>query len=264
MSTHDHHDHEHLAVDTTLVRRLRFLKLCLDTLLLPDNDNREQAYKAAIRQLEIIGVINANQTPSEAMNGWVYATEFMTALEPDVMATPLPDEVSSFFLRVEALSGMPLKGREEVYAQEQARLQELSVEKPVAGLMRIIMLCKRMVNKRSNFTAVGISTEEVFTSQHLINKDLMDWRNMGMKPHWFSDEFLVFRDSDSERTELPEDEMLRRATIEEELIFKLFMIRHDSPEGINLKKFYKRKIAEELAKVPVEDIGERTDEQTKS
>ena len=251
--------HDHSAVDATLVKRLRFIKLCLDTLLLPDNDNREQAYKAALRQLEIIGVDKANQPASVLMNGWVFANELMNGIEPDITATPTSDEVTNFFLRVEALSEMPLKGREEIYAQEQERLAELSKEKPVAGLIRMLMLCKRMVLRRSAFEQVQITPEEVFTSNHLINKDLSDWKTMGLKPHWFTEEFLLFRESDAERQELDEETLETRTAKEEELIFKLFMIRHTSPEGLTLIKFYGQKLAEERAKVSSENIGDNTD-----
>jgi len=254
--------HDHEAVDATLVKRLRFIKLCLDTLLIPDNDNREQAYKAALRQLEIIGVDKANQPASEVMNGWVFATEFMNGIEPDITAPLTPDEVTNFFLRVEALSETPLKGREEIYAKEQARLAELSEEKPVAGLVRMLMLCKRMIHRRSAFEHVNISSEEVFTSNHLISKDLADWKAMGLKPHWFTEEFLIFRDSDSERLALDEAEQELRSTKEEELIFKLFSIRHTSPEGLGLIGFYRKKLAEARTEASGAIIGEQADDKS--
>lgn len=268
MTTHDHnhaHDHAHAeschhSVDQTMVRRLRFLKLILDTLLLADNDNREQAYKAGLRMLEIIGVQNANQPASEKMNPWVFAKELMNGIEPDITATPLPDEVVNFFLRVEALADMPLKGREEVWVEEQKRLAELSIEKPVAGLMRLIMLARIMVLKRELFAEVDISPEQVVTSQHLINQDLMNWKQMNMKPHWFTDEFLVFRETEAERAGLEPDELAARQRTEEELVFKLFMIRHNSPEGLNLVKFYKQKLDEARASAENENIGDKADE----
>ena len=269
MSTHDHnhaHDHAHGEscshhVDKTLVQRLRFFKLIMDTLLLPDGENREQAYKAGLRMLEIIGVQSANQPASEKMNGWVFAKELMNGIEPDITAPPTPDEVTAFFLRVEALAEMSLKGREEIWKAEQRKLNELSIEKPVAGLMRLMVLSRIMVNKRERFAAVDIKPEQVFTSQHLINQDLVNWKSMNMKPHWFTDEFLVFRESDAERKEMSDEALEYRRRTEEELVFKLFMIRHESPEGLNLVKFYKQKMAEARQKAQ-ETIGDTQGEKS--
>lgn len=237
------HNHDHPDVDVVLIKRLRFVKLTLDTLLLPDNPNREQAYDAALRMLEIIGVDNANQPASTAMNGWVYAKELVAAMEPDITAELTPDEVTQFFLRVEALAEAPLDGREELWKKEQDKLTELSKEKPVAGLVRLLVLTKRLVKRRMRvFTTLGITPQQLLTSQHLILKDLDDWRKLELKPHWFSDEFLLFRESDEERSTMEEGVVASKVTKEEELMVKLFMIRHESPEGINLVRFYKNKM----------------------
>lgn len=244
--------HNHDEMDLTLIKRLRFIKLALDTLLLPDNPNREQSYKAAMVMLQIIGVSSGNQPADNSMNGWVYAKELVEALSSNLTSDITQDEVMSFFTRVEALSEHALDGNEEKFIEQRAKLEELSVEKPVAGLLRIIVLCKRMVKHRHKFSTVDVTVPEILTSQHLINKDLADWRTMGMKPHWFNDDFLVFRDSIERRMEMTEEELAKADKKEEELIFKLFMIRHQSPEGLNLKKFYAKKIQDNVQSTQVD------------
>ena len=84
---------------------------------------------------------------------------------------------------------------------------------------------------------------------------------MNMKPHWFTDEFLVFRESDAERKEMSDEALEYRRRTEEELVFKLFMIRHESPEGLNLVKFYKQKMAEARQKAQ-ETIGDTQGEKS--
>lgn len=257
------HNHDHDAVDTVLVKRLRFVKLALDGLLLPDNPNREQSYIAAVRMLEIIGVDTANQPASEAMNGWVYAKELVAAMEPDITAELHPDEVTQFYLRVEALSGQPLDGREELWKAEQEKLNELSKEKPVVGLIRLLVLTKRLIKRRARaFTTLGLKPEQLLASQHLILKDLDDWKKLELKPHWFTDEFLLFRESDEERTNLHEDVVTSKLTKEEELMVKLFMIRHESPEGINLVRFYKKKLDATPVESDSPQSGVETDAET--
>jgi hypothetical protein len=252
--------HNHEEIDKTLLKRLRFIKLSLDTLLLDDNPNRVQACKAANVMLQIIGVTNGNQPADNTMNSWVYAKELVTAMSSNVSEPITTEEVTQFFLRVEALSEQALDGREESFAKEQARLTEMNVEKPVAGLIRIVMLIDRMIKKRHNFKTVDVDPAEVFTSAHLIRQDLNNWKSMGMKPHWFNDNFLIFRDTIDERMKLDEDERASLSATEEGLIFKLFMIRHSSPEGITLKKYYAMKIQESLRNRESENNGERADE----
>lgn len=252
--------HNHDEMDETLLKRLRFVKLALDTLLMEDNPNRPQAYKAASVMLQIIGVSNANQPADNALNGWVYTKELVAAMATNVSEPITQEEVMSFFTRVEALSEMALDGREDAFAKEQARLNELNVEKPVAGLIRIIMLIDRMIKKRHNFAKVKVDVPEVLTSAHLLRQDLNNWKTMGMKPHWFNDDFLLFRDPINERMELEESEQDTLSAKEEALIFQLFMIRHNSPEGITLKKYYAMKIRESLQNQESENNGERADE----
>lgn len=256
----NHHNHDHApAVDRELLKRLRFIKISMDLLAVPEMNNRDQILLAATRQLEIIGKLNANQNPAEALSGWVYTAGILDEIQADVRAVPDQTEMNHFMKRVEVYSGMPLEGREEEWKKEQELLAKMSGEQSIKGLVRFITLLRSAhITFRKVFLAAEINMIDVMVSRHLIEEDLTKWKQLNIKPHWFNDAFMTFALSEAELAELNDLEREEHLKTERDMVIRLLSVRFDTPEAVTLRVFYQKRYDDALAQLPeaTEDVNE--------
>lgn len=227
------HEHDHPTVDLDHVRRFRFMKHVLDNLLDPENPNREQAYAAGLRMLDVLAALTANQTPTQAMNAWVFSSGLCAQMDVGLDNGQTKPELLEYFQIVEALSEMPLDGREEEWRKEQEELERQSKPTSMFGLVRLLTLIRTLPKRKfEEFRACGINAAQLGAARQLLDDDIIRWQRMGVKPHWFDDNLIsLFRVSLDDLNAKDEEVRNKHFDVELAKIFALYTVRWQCPEG---------------------------------
>lgn len=248
---HDHShqpDHQDLPVDLILLKRLRFISIAIDYLSAPKMKDKKVVFEAVKRQLAIVGRLNANM-PLETtkFSDWVYAGELMEPMLPSLASGIAPEEMAAFLQRCELIADMPLKENEKTWKVERKQLAELDEEKPTLGIVRLVSNIKIMqIVRRQWFESKGIKPHELHASKLLLERDLQQWQQMGIKPHWFNDSFLrTYRVGDDKVQALSKEEKDIWISNEMDMVAELFLIRHDSPDALAIKKTFLERLAKQ-------------------
>lgn len=248
--TEHHHDHSHkdIPVDLTLMKRLRFVSIATDYVAAPKMKDKKVIFEALKRQLAIIARINANMPPElMEFSDWVYAPILMEPFRPSLAEEITPQEMADFLQRCELIADMPLKANEKEWKKQRAEMAELDEEKATLGILRLISNIKMVqVIRKQWFEAKGARPHELHASKFLLERDLQQWKDMGIKPHWFNDAFLrSFRISDEKVRALSDEERETWIATEIDMVAELFLIRHDSPDALAIKKTFMERLAKQ-------------------